>query len=77
MKVIEYRTATADDCASLDQEVNKLLAQGFQPYGNPYYSHTKGKGIADTRQVAQAMIRNGMLENPDPAVTVPETLLAP
>ena len=77
MKVIEYRTATADNCASLDKEVNNLLAQGFQPYGNPYSSHSKIKGIADTSQVAQAMIRNGLLDNPNPQVTLPETIVAP
>jgi hypothetical protein len=77
MKVIEYKTATGDNCASLDREVNRLLAQGFQPYGNPYSSPGKGKGAADTFQAAQAMIRNGMLDNPVPQVPVPEAPPAP
>jgi hypothetical protein len=77
MKVIEYRTATGENCVSLDAEVGKLLAQGFQPYGNPYFSQSKGKGAATTFQVGQAMIRNGLLDDPAPQVTLPATVLAP
>ncbi|MGA3180800.1 MAG: DUF1737 domain-containing protein [Verrucomicrobiota bacterium] len=77
MKVIEYKTATADTWASLDKKVNALLAQGFQLYGNPYSSPNTADGIASSFQVAQAMVRNGMRENPDPQLTLAETTLAP
>jgi hypothetical protein len=77
MKVIEYKTATADTAASLDKNVNALLAQGFEPYGSPYFSNNKAEGVANTSQVAQAMVRNGLRENPDPQETLPQTSLAP
>jgi hypothetical protein len=77
MKVIEYKTATADTWASLDSKVNALLAQGFEPYGSPYFGHNKAEGIANTSQVAQAMVRNGLRENPDPQQTFQQTSLAP
>jgi hypothetical protein len=77
MKVIEYKTATADTWALLDSNVNALLAQGFEPYGNPYFGNNKAEGIANTSQVAQAMVRNGLRENPDPLETFPRTSLAP
>jgi hypothetical protein len=77
MKVIEYKTATADTWASLDSNVNALLAQGFEPYGSPYFSNNKAEGIANASQVAQAMVRNGLRENPVPQETFPHTSLAP
>ena len=77
MKVIEYKTATADTWALLDSNVNALLAQGFEPYGNPYFGNNKAEGIANTSQVAQAMVRNGLRENPDPQEAFPRTSLAP
>lgn len=36
MNIGEYRTVHADNFRSFDQSVNKLLADGFQPFGNPY-----------------------------------------
>jgi hypothetical protein len=77
MKVIEYRTVTADSTASLDQHVNALLGQGFELYGSPYCCNHKAEGISNTSQVAQAMVRSGLHENPDPLKTLPQTSLAP
>jgi hypothetical protein len=77
MKVIEYRTVTADTAASLDKNVNAMLAQGFEPYGSPYICNNKAEGVADISQVAQAIVRNGLWENPEPLETVPQTSLAP
>jgi hypothetical protein len=77
MKIIEYKTATAENCASLDAAVNKLIAQGFQIYGSPYSSHSNEDGIAGTFQVAQAMVRNGLQENPAPQPILPQTSVDP
>ena len=77
MKVIEYRTVTADTAASLDMNVNALLAKGFEPYGSPYFCNFKAEGIAHSSNLAQAMVRGGLLENPDPQETLPQTSLAP
>ena len=77
MKIIEYRTVTADTGASLDKNVNALLAQGFEPYGSPYLCENKADGVANTSQMAQAMVRNGLRENLDPQETLPQTSLAP
>jgi hypothetical protein len=77
MKITEYKTATADTWTSLDKNVNTLLAQGFQPYGNPYARLNQPEGADGGHQVAQAMVRNGMLENPEPMGILPQTSLAP
>jgi hypothetical protein len=77
MKIIEYKTATADNWASLDKDVNKLLAQGYQLYGNPYFGEKKIEGAIGTFMVAQAMVKCGLRENPVPLETFPETMIAP
>ena len=77
MKVIEYKTATADTWALLDSNVNALLAQGFEPYGSPYFCDLKAGGIARSSNLAQAMVRSGLRVNPDPQETSPQTALAP
>jgi Domain of unknown function (DUF1737) len=37
-KIIEYRTveAPARELWRLDKEVNNLIAEGYQPYGDPF-----------------------------------------
>ena len=35
-KISEYKTAYASTCLDLDKKVQKLIAEGFQPFGNPY-----------------------------------------
>jgi hypothetical protein len=77
MKIIEYKTATADSWASLDRDVNKLLAQGYQLYGNPYFGENKIEGAIGTFMVAQAMVKCGLREHPAPLETVPQTMIAP
>jgi hypothetical protein len=73
MKIIEYRTATADTAASLDQNVNALLAQGFEPYGSPYLNNV-ADGIGNA---AQAMVKSGLRESPAPQVSLPQSSPAP
>jgi len=77
VKVIEYKTATADSWASLDKEVNKMLAQGYQLYGTPYFGENKIEGAIATFMVAQAMVKCGLLEKPAPLETSPVTTIAP
>jgi hypothetical protein len=77
MKIIEYKTATADSCAALDAAVNKMLAQGFQLFGDPYSSHNNAGGMAGTSQLAQAMVRYGLREGLEPQEVVPQTSLVP
>jgi hypothetical protein len=36
MKIVEYKTATGTTPDQLDKEVNELLDQGYQIYGDPY-----------------------------------------
>ncbi len=47
-EIIEYKTAEGENPGSLDRQVEKLIAEGYQPYGNPY---TAGKNVY------QAMIK--------------------
>jgi len=77
MKIIEYRTVTGDTGDALDKNVNALLAQGFEPYGSPYFCDLKAGGIARSSNLAQAMVRSGLRVNPDPQETSPQTALAP
>jgi hypothetical protein len=77
MKIIEYKTATADSWAALDKDVNKLLAQGYQLYGNPYFGENKIEGAIGTFLVAQAMVKCGLRENPVLLEVLPETVIAP
>ncbi len=77
MKIIEYKTATADNWASLDKDVNKLLAQGYQLYGSPCFGGNKIEGAIGAFMVAQAMVKCGLREIPVPLETFPETTIAP
>jgi hypothetical protein len=73
MKIVEYKTATAENCASLDALVNKLLAQGLQLHGSPYFT----KDETGACQVAQALVRHGMREHPEPHEVIPHVVVAP
>jgi hypothetical protein len=77
MKIIEYKTATADGWAALDKEINKLLLQGYQLYGNPYFGENKIEGAIGTFMVAQAMVKCGLRDHPAPLETIPVTTIAP
>jgi len=61
MKIIEYKTATGSTLPELDREVNELIKQGFQPFGDPYSSTWNIPGKPDTQGFFQAMVRQGAL----------------
>jgi hypothetical protein len=58
MKTItEYATARATNSTELDVAVNKMIKEGFQPYGDPYAADsTKDYGF----RVSQAMVKYEM-----------------
>jgi len=57
MKIIEYKTASGTSVKGLDECVNAMLAQGFQPFGSPYLSDQEVENKADTFVVLQAMVK--------------------
>jgi hypothetical protein len=57
MNIIEYKTATGATLPELDKEVNKLLKQGFQPYGNLFFSTWDIPDKADTYGFFQSMVK--------------------
>lgn len=57
MKIIEYKTAHGSSVRELDENVNAMLRDGFQPFGSPYLSDTEIEGKVDTFAVWQAMVR--------------------
>lgn len=77
MKVAEYKTATGDNWTTLDAEVNKLLAQGYHLYGNPYVVTSTIEGTIGTFMTAQAMVKFSMHEKFPPAEPVSGSLIAP
>ena len=78
MKVAEYKTATGDSWITLDSEVNKLLAQGYHLYGNPYVVASTIEGTIGTFMAAQAMVKFAMHEKFPPAEPLaPGSLIAP
>lgn len=50
-QVNNYRTVCEAHCDALDAVVNKLIKQGWQPFGNPYIA-TK----ADDFNICQSMV---------------------
>jgi hypothetical protein len=78
MKIAEYRTANGDSFAALDKDVNKLLAQGYQLYGNPYFVENKIEGAIGTFMAGQAMVKYAMHEKFPPAEPLPAgSIIAP
>jgi hypothetical protein len=57
MKIIEYKTATGSNIPALDKAVNKLIEQGFEPYGQPYFETWDDPSVMDKNGFFQAMIR--------------------
>jgi hypothetical protein len=54
MKITEYKTVkTTANEKDLDDKVNFLIKEGFQPYGNPYILSRTPSMV----QVCQAMIK--------------------
>jgi hypothetical protein len=66
-QIKRYYTANASDLIALDRLVNKMIQDGWQPYGNPYKSGADycqamvtDREISDAESVAAA---NAMLHN--------------
>ena len=38
MNVTEYQLIGAEDATSLNDQVNDLIAKGYQPHGSPYFA---------------------------------------
>ena len=59
MEIEAYKTVSAASAQDLDQEVNGLIKQGFQPYGNPYFVAPKSQALmaADISPFNQAMVK--------------------
>ena len=54
-KITGYVTAFANSAKELDEEVNKLIMEGYQPYGSPYLTDSDLEGKTDTFVLFQAM----------------------
>jgi hypothetical protein len=54
-KIIEYKTVEGETPGKLDQQIKDLIAEGYQPYGNPYTA---------SKQFYQAMIKTTDLPAP-------------
>lgn len=52
-----YRTVRTPGFTQLDEEVNSLIEEGFQPFGSPYTAAGK-----DGFRVCQAMVKLGEKE---------------
>jgi len=63
MKVEEYRTAHGSSIKELDENVNRMIPEGFQPFGSPYLSDNEVEGKVETFAVWQAMVRYGYSES--------------
>ena len=55
-KILEYFTVVDADPKGLDKQVDALVQQGYEPYGNPYV--IPGQKI----QVCQAVVRSENLD---------------
>ena len=58
MKIKQYVTAYGNNPRELDEAVNKHLAAGWQPYGNPYASENPVKDAMEPLLLAQAMVKS-------------------
>lgn len=59
MKIESYRTVSAASSIDLDEQINFLIKEGFQPYGDPYFVAPKSQGLksADISPFNQAMVK--------------------
>lgn len=57
MKIKQYVTAYGNNPRELDEAVNKLIAAGWQPYGNPYAGDNPVKEAMEPELLAQAMVK--------------------
>jgi hypothetical protein len=54
MRIHKYITAAGDTLKELDENVNAMIDEGFEPYGNPYFvGHTDSNVDSP---ICQAMI---------------------
>lgn len=53
MKIQQYKTVAETSIKALDDGVNDLIAQGFQPFGAPYSSGN----TTDDFMACQAMVK--------------------
>ena len=59
----EYKTVADENLSNLDAEVNRLLSEGFELYGNPYSAGNEKESI-----FCQALVRQ--VSDPLPDVNV-------
>ena len=58
MKIKQYLTAFGNNPRELDEAVNKHLAAGWQPYGNPYATDNPVKDAMEHLLLAQPMVKS-------------------
>ena len=58
MKAKQYATAYGNNPRELDEAVNKLLAAGWQLFGNPYAMENPVKDAVEPLLLAQAMVKS-------------------
>jgi len=54
-RITGYATAIGSSAKELDEEVNKLIMEGYQPYGSHYLTDSDLDGMTDTFVLYQAM----------------------
>jgi len=59
MKIKQYATAYGNNPRELDEAVNKQIAAGWQPYGNPYATDNPVEGAMESLLLAQPMVKFG------------------
>jgi hypothetical protein len=59
MKMESYRTVSAASAIDLDEQVNYLIKEGYQPFGSPYFVAPKSQGLmsAEISPFNQAMVK--------------------
>ena len=62
MNIQEYKTAHGATVAELDKNVNTLICDGFELFGNPYCAAPPA-GVVDA-PICQAMVKCSMLDKP-------------
>lgn len=58
MKIKQYATAYGNNPRELDEAVNKQIAAGWQPYGNPYATENPVKDAMEHLLLAQPMVKS-------------------
>ena len=59
--IAEYVTVQKPSLLELDQEVNRLINDAYQPYGNPYVVE-KLAGISNPFCICQAMVKDSSMK---------------